>query len=345
MIAAGAPLELKDPNQNTPLHYAARKGYLHIIRAIISKGGNINAQNNKKETPIITAILNDQFDAAIYLTDQKDINLGLGDMKKRSPMHHAVLKNNESLINHLLKKNAPFDLPDKDGNTPLILALKDSQQTIVQTLFSNGADVLSTKDKNGITPLHLACQNGLSTFVSTLLDKGVPVDAYSATLATPLYTAIKYNQLTIAFQLLELSSAISTKTKEGRTLMHCVAENGNIQLAEKISAKGAPLDDPDNHKITPLMVAFQCKKPQIAQFLLSKDVSILSVDEEGNTIVHYASICAKRDVFTSILEKGGGCLSIHQLNNKHQTPLFKAVENAYNTVVEYLIKYGANTNL
>ena len=55
----------------------------------------------------------------------------------------------------LLKNGADVNAKNKDGDTPLHHAARNSNYNTVEVLLKNGADV-NAKNKNGDTPLHWA---------------------------------------------------------------------------------------------------------------------------------------------------------------------------------------------
>jgi hypothetical protein len=104
------------------------------------------------------------------------------NFKKQSPLHIAVLNNNENAVHQLLAagKNSrefffslylSFDfllgadssLIDNEDNTPLhlstILMSKSNQSNILLTLVSHQSKNLCQKNKYGLIPLHIALKN------------------------------------------------------------------------------------------------------------------------------------------------------------------------------------------
>jgi ankyrin repeat protein len=72
-----------------------------------------------------------------------------------TPLHHAVRARNRRAIELLVSRRAVLDLPNQDGDTPLLLALKLGYDEIAAMLIKNGADT-NVRNKQGLSALHYA---------------------------------------------------------------------------------------------------------------------------------------------------------------------------------------------
>ena len=73
----------------------------------------------------------------------------------------------------LIELGADVNKQDKDGNTPLMIALQEGDIDIVEDLLKNGADVYA--DNWGMTVLDFAIQSGDPKKVKLLLDYGLRI--------------------------------------------------------------------------------------------------------------------------------------------------------------------------
>jgi ankyrin repeat protein len=129
---------------STPLIYAAYFGNTKLVRLLVAKGANVNAQNE------------------------------LG----RSVLHKAAQKDHTEVIEVLLGAGADPSILDSDGGTALHLAANEGNSGAVEALISGGADPnsLGANKLMQVTPLHLAAAKGDEVTVQILLANDARTD-------------------------------------------------------------------------------------------------------------------------------------------------------------------------
>ncbi|PRP81013.1 hypothetical protein PROFUN_11165 [Planoprotostelium fungivorum] len=140
---------------NTPLHLAARKSNLNVVKKLLAVGANINKLNKEERTP---------FYYAIWLQD---------DLMFETLLHGMVN------VNRQVSK----------GYTPLHEACKQGYSRAVEMLILRGADINSLHPTSKNTPLHLACISGSESSVATLLLAGAKQEVANVKGATPFQLA------------------------------------------------------------------------------------------------------------------------------------------------------------
>ena len=89
LIVAGADVNAKGYNGNTPLHYAVRNGHAEEVNALIVAGADVNTKADDGETPLHYAVRNSQAKMAnALIVAGADVNVkgNNGD----TPLHYAV---------------------------------------------------------------------------------------------------------------------------------------------------------------------------------------------------------------------------------------------------------------
>ncbi|KAL0739074.1 hypothetical protein Bca4012_015284 [Brassica carinata] len=90
-IESGIPVNARDSEGRTPLHWATHRGHLDIVKLLVDKNADVNAKDNKGQTPF----------------------------------HYAVVCDREAIAEFLVKHQANTASKDDDGNSPLDLCESD----------------------------------------------------------------------------------------------------------------------------------------------------------------------------------------------------------------------------
>lgn len=151
---------------NTPLHLAIEQGYSQIAQELINGGAYIDAVNKIKD--IITQMR----------IDNKEVNLKPNEYGNQSPLFLATTKQNQKIVELLLKHKANPNISNNYGLTPLHNAISLANEMIAELLIKNGADV-NAKDRNGWTPLHYCAFKNLVSIAKLLIEKGADLNANS----------------------------------------------------------------------------------------------------------------------------------------------------------------------
>ncbi|OHT07472.1 hypothetical protein TRFO_24290 [Tritrichomonas foetus] len=106
-------------------------------------------------------------------------------------------------LNNLLSiQKLNINMPDNDGNTPLVCAIEKDCGSLARVLISNSScdiDILSSK---GETPLFIAVNNNKVQTVKALIKAGVLVNIPNVNGMTPLYRAVELKNVEIVKLLL-----------------------------------------------------------------------------------------------------------------------------------------------
>ncbi|NXK75745.1 ANKR6 protein, partial [Amazona guildingii] len=216
----------------TPLHLAAHKGHLHVVRVLLKAGCDLDIQDDGDQTAL----------------------------------HRAAVVGNTDVIATLIQEGCALDRQDKDGNTALHEACWHGFSQSAKVLVKAGANVLA-KNKAGNTPLHLACQNSHSQSTRVLLLGGSRADLKNNAGDTCLHVAARYNHLPIIRVLLSAFCSVHEKNQAGDTALHVAAALNHRKVVKLLLEAGADASVVNNAGQTPLEVARQHNNPEVALLL------------------------------------------------------------------------------
>jgi ankyrin repeat protein len=168
-------IDPKDHCGQTPLSWAARRGYEEVIWLLLEKGADIESKDIGGRTPLSWAVQQGH-EEAIQLLLEKGADIESKDNVGRTLLSWAVQQGHEEAIQLLLEKGADIESKDNAGRTPLSWAARRGYEEAIQLLLEKGADIES-KDIGGRTPLSWAVQQGYEEAIQLLLEKGADIES------------------------------------------------------------------------------------------------------------------------------------------------------------------------
>lgn len=156
LILAGARLNDRDATQKTALHIAAEKGRLGAVSALIQNHADFDALDSEGNNALHIAVREGHVGIVRELLTECGINAETINLKGRNPLHELCRCGRDqsaAAICELFFESMPkypINLPDAQGNTPLLLAYMRGQAALCKVLVKHGA-CLGAENKDGIT--------------------------------------------------------------------------------------------------------------------------------------------------------------------------------------------------
>eukprot|EP01124_Arcella_intermedia_P032087 TRINITY_DN7415_c0_g1_i1.p1 TRINITY_DN7415_c0_g1~~TRINITY_DN7415_c0_g1_i1.p1 ORF type:complete len:1494 (+),score=364.09 TRINITY_DN7415_c0_g1_i1:414-4484(+) len=224
LLFSNADVEAQDQNGETPLHYAILQEDKEVVELLLQKS-NINSLNKDKVSPLHLACQTGNTEI-VGLLISKNGNIRAQDNNLFTPLHYAVQYGSSSIVELLISSKAdiqsnqytlslPFSGKHK-GCTALHIATHFGHIPIIELLISKNQDV-NPKSKFGTTPLHIACALGNHTVANCLISKKANVNVQDEDLNTPLHKACSsFSQQTVEL-LISNSADKNSPNKNGQT--------------------------------------------------------------------------------------------------------------------------------
>lgn len=253
------------------------------------------------------------------------------------------------------------------GDTPIQLAVRHNMKDILLLLFQYTNEI-NVIDAVGHTPLHISIGSIESSLrvksqpceideaidmIKLLMEKGIPVDEADRCGNTPFHIAAKLKRPEIMQTIIGYFSNVNACNNMKETALHIIMKNFSneyedeyLEIASELIRKGADFDCQDRYGRTPLH--FVCLKNtkisrRIVNFLVEQGCDVNIKDENGVTPL-FLAIRTKSTRIIEILMNNGADVNFCDKSSK-STPLHEASRKNLSSVVKWLLKAGAKTDL
>ena len=270
---SSCPIDCRNSQGQTPLHYACVGGHVSIVRTLLSHKASVYIRDEKGHTPIKDAHLvqNNHVLFAIFSA------FGFYSKTVDSQLLHKVCKSGSvEFIDCLLSdfELDPSTLNDRDGNSLLHTAVSCGRLDMARRLLERYKFNIECRNSIGQTPLHLICSQASANSVVGLLD--LFILKFKANIMSednkgeqPIHSAAEAGHTNVVTKLIDLGCDINIRGFKQRSLLHLALANGNTStgkiLINKFHLSVHCTDDDGN---TPLHLSSLCKQQSSVKMLL-----------------------------------------------------------------------------
>ena len=259
---------------------------------------------NKHVTALVAAIKKDHFHIVDILLEAGADPSIPDLAKNTALAVAAAHSDNTKLIQKLLdkldelgKKKDEIDTPDSRGTTPLMQAITNNHVDVSQLLINEGANI-NTEDQLGNTPLLLAVRQSIQ-IIEMLLQKGVDINCRKNARECPIIQASRSRNREIIRILLDADADIDAKNEFSQTALTVAIGNGDTNTAEMLLEEGA---DPNIGKPRPIIQAASIRNKRLIDILVKKGIDLNALDEQNNTALLVALQKGYQDIAHQLLQ-------------------------------------------
>lgn len=190
-----------------------------------------------------------------------------------SPPLHQEIRNGsiDGLRKQIVQGNSLSER-DRNGLTPLLLAVKLGRREIAIELIKSGAEI-NARSRTGATALSMAVEKGYTDVVDLLLQRKALID-FQATGDSPLFSAISAGDLEMFDRLVRHGAQTGRRNRQGQTPLHLASRLGHAAIVERLLDAGVDINAelPDHR--TPLHSAVLNGKTAVATLLYARGASV-----------------------------------------------------------------------
>lgn len=288
----------------TALAFAAERGNSEVVLLLAEAGANVNHRVDDGSTVLHLAtgggamrtLMEFRPDVSVPDNDQ---NTPLHRIRTGTPLDHVEL---------LVRAGALLDAQNKDGYTPLSIALLYSNDAAASYLIERQANVNLASHLYG-APLHLACRDSTVTMVRQLVKAGADVDlALPGTLGTPLQAAVlrrgyfeEGSKALIQYLIDEAGAVVNRRGGTYGTALAAATLQGSPTLVSFLLEKNAAPGLADGMGRVPLHMAML---HGLEHFKLIHDAGadLSARDKTGRSVLHWAAQGGSAELVDYVLQ-------------------------------------------
>lgn len=330
------------PENNYTLSFVAGRGNPELLRYFLNSGF-LTAYD---QGDALSSAAGVDFSEGIRLLIRFGANVNERDRAGSTALHVAAQRGNATIANQLLEHGAKPDLTDKDGKTPLFVAMGSQifqksfdRLPVIEALTEHGADIdrlwSPSAGDGGVSLLDLAVQeNDISVF-RYLIDRGAK----------------------------QIANSLDARESEGEPIAFDVAHWGRTEMLQILIAKGLDPNLRDRqYGYTLLNQTSVGHYPQLVEALLEAGANPNLANSDGDvpivTWLEHQVLSGlggaeeyrfarenERNVVASVQAAVRSGASINARGQYNNTALCNAARNQTGYVVDALIRLNADITL
>ncbi len=371
LLTNGARINATDSFGDTALHIASlTEAKTDVLEYLVSKGADINERNKKGVTPLAQAVekriaehiefyarkgadiyaadidgispLYRSLDAGVDMTKQliNSQNISLRDSMGNTALHIAIAKNADlEQIAFLIDMGIDVNARNRNGHSPLYLAVQDNNRSIGEKLLASGADVFSTDSENS-SPLRLALTWG-GDVQDWVLTSEV-IRAKDGAGNTPLHYAAEWNLNAAVTSIIEKGGHINAQNNNGESPLFNAVKANNIGAIEILLKNGTDKNLRNYLGDTIVHYSVRWEAQDAARLAISNGYDVNAKNLSGKTALHQAARNGKTEMIVLLLQQRA---NIHAADTAGRTPLMDAIQAQNIQNVRLLIANGASTSI
>ena len=260
------------------------------------------------------------------------------DVRGDTPLMVAV-KNTASLdiIRVLLLADADPNVLDSEGLTAIQIACANGDADIADLLIKSGAIIDRALGPPGsLPPLHAAARRGHADICRLIINRGVTIDLPNAAGNRPLHVAAFGRHQNVVKLLLELNCDVNALDSSHQTALMMSAIQGDDRIVTLLLAHGA---DPNIATLKTLWTALHLAAREnhanvVRSIASDRRTNINLADAQRRTALHWS--CFRGDMASILLMLENGADPLVQDGNGH-TAVEVAMAKKYKEIAELLM--------
>ena len=260
--------------------------------------------------------------------------VGAEGLKAAEALQWAVTTGNYVATEVLLEAGVDSNTAAPNGLTALHWASQTGNAAIAQRLLRSGGNPNAKDEALHRTPLHIASILGNDTLVELLFSNGADIAIKTKDGRTALHEAVFRGSEPAVGRLLSCGSDLEARDNKGQTALSLALNNGKYGMARYLARNGANVNAQDASGVAFIHIATRLRQQHIIGLVLERGADIELKDGNGQTPLTLAVLTADSDLVHFLLERGA---DVNTTNSKGETALVVASRERYVDVIRVLL--------
>ncbi|CAN7448876.1 ankyrin repeat domain-containing protein [Variovorax sp. LjRoot84] len=176
----------------------------------------------------------------------------------------AVRSDNASVVNELLNRGFDPNTPDEQGQTGLLIALREPSPKVIQALLDSPKTNVELRNAKDESPLMMAALRGQQDLVAKLIARDADVNKPGW---APLHYAATNGHVAVIKQLLDNYAFIDAQSPNGTTPLMMAAMYGSTAAVQLLLDEGADTQMKNEQGLTAIDFAQRANRPDAVRLL------------------------------------------------------------------------------
>ncbi|XP_046558367.1 putative ankyrin repeat protein RF_0381 [Haliotis rubra] len=304
LVCEGGDLSLKDTEDDDILHVACVGGDVEMVKHILQMNvSNINSKGKYGRTPVMLAAEFGHIELFYFLVCRGGDLMMVDD--NGDSILHVACGGSVKMVKCLLSIDIiHINSRGCYGNTPIMTAASRGHRAVFELLVKNQAD-LSLVNEDGNNVLHVACIHGSASIVNFILLKHVvDINGRGKYGRTPVMLAAEFGNSDVFELLVQHGADVTLRDDDGNNILHVSCSGDNVKIINVVLVNRMTHINSRGHSgRTSLMWAAERGQTGVFDFLVRKGADVTLVDDDGDNVLHVASVVGDADMVRHIISK------------------------------------------
>jgi ankyrin repeat protein len=316
---------LRDDQGNYLIQYAVLYNDTRLVRKLVQLGCKLDVLDKEGHNICYNPIKFGNLEVLQLLTsfDVHQIGVHLQDLQDEYgnvPLHTSIMFNNRVAFDLLLPKSNP-NIRDNHENNALHITLSTSKDVYYVNALLKAKTSPYHLNKDGVTPLHLAMDLNDTQIITTMVSHTDKVSVLDVKHKTPLMYAIENQNIDAIKSILSKDTNADQQDVFGNSVLHYAVASENAEIVHLIVAVTKKFNHVNMDGSTALHMLLSMPQ-HINRFpvkLLLQNTNVNIQNNDGNTVLHLLVQNDSWHEYNDILSRLK--LNINIKNEKNKRPL------------------------